>query len=361
MKKLWLMGVVVGVGLASSVLRTPSPKEKEKKERLQESNKVTSGLKVLSFGEDLGEVPSCPSPLERGWGEATPLQEFLKLYNDYYLASAVDSMPWNGSVEKCNPGTLTQAIYDKAEKRINFFRLVNDLPKITFNPEYHKQPQAAAMMMLANNNLSHTPPKTWKCYSDDAAAGASKSCLSLNWSSYTKEKSIVTGFMNDIGESNYFCGHRRWLLYSKATEVGYGATPKTEAIFVSYDYTKPTLTTPTFIAYPWDGFVPYTLIFSKWSFSLPEGLEVDFSKVTISIKDNLGKQMPFKLYPQKKGYLDPTITWQMLNLFTKDEEDYSENNLDKKGFIGKEITVKVSNVLVNKKPKTYQYVVKIIK
>jgi len=64
-------------------------------------------------------------------------------------------------------------------------------------------------MMDANNSLNHNPPTSWTCYSAGGAEAASHSNLSLGYNT----TSAVTGQMNDDGSNNYFCGHRRWILF----------------------------------------------------------------------------------------------------------------------------------------------------
>lgn len=288
-------------------------------------------------------------------------KEFIKLYQDYYMSSTLDSIRWDGSTAKCIAGTLHDSIYTKAENRINFFRMVNQLPKISIDKEYNAYPQEAALMMHANNQLSHYPTKNWKCFTENGYEGATKSCLSLSNFKYFKDKAFVTGFIEDHGDANYYCGHRRWLLYSKASKMAYGATGKAEAVYILHNFHSMPDAASEFIAYPWNGYVPYHLIPSKWSFSIPEGKTADFKNIKLSITDEKGKSLPYKLFDQKKDFLDHTITWKMTSLFTEDEERYGKNNLDKNGYIGKTITVTIKDVIVDNEKKTYQYKFKIIK
>jgi uncharacterized protein YkwD len=289
---------------------------------------------------------------------AAPLskEETLRLYRELYLASAIDTIVWNGSVQECRPGTLQAAIYTKATDRINFFRLMNGLPKIRISAGNNKYPQAAALMMRANDQLNHNPPKTWKCYSAEGYKGASRSCLSTTNFHYFRATAFITSFIEDNGDENYFCGHRRWLLYSRAATMGYGATGATEAVYVDQQYLPPldTAKAPAFIAYPWKGYVPYKLVFDKWSFALPEGHKVDFSNVQVTVTDETGAVLPLKLYPEKK-HLDPAITWKMLSLFTEQEERYGVNRLKEKGFVGKRLTVMIKGVVVDGRQQDYAY------
>ena len=54
------------------------------------------------------------------------------------------------------------------------------VPALTqLNPAYNEGAQAAALLMAANQQLSHSPPASWRCFSADAAASAGRSNLML--------------------------------------------------------------------------------------------------------------------------------------------------------------------------------------
>ncbi len=285
--------------------------------------------------------------------------DLIKLYKEYYLSSDIDSINWNGSIDNCKAGTLSEDILTKAENRVNFFRLVNGLTKITFNKDFNTRAQSAALLCLANNKLNHHPPKTWKCYSAEGAEGALHSNLGFNDFKHFPAASFISGFIQDHGEDNSACGHRKWILYSKAKEMGYGASNKTEALYVT-GIDQHAKIINKFIAYPWNGYVPVNLIFPKWSFSIPEHHKVDFLHCKIAITDESGKKYHHKLLQQEKNVLDHTLVWEIPELYTPEETEKLENNLKKKGFVGKTITVTITNVMVHGELKNFYYQVKII-
>ena len=64
--------------------------------------------------------------------------------------------------------------------RINYFRAMAGLPgDVVFDTTWNAQCQEAALMMIAEGNLSHSPPTGWACYSADGATAAGKSNLAL--------------------------------------------------------------------------------------------------------------------------------------------------------------------------------------
>jgi hypothetical protein len=285
----------------------------------------------------------------------------IKLYDSLYVTSEIDTIVWNGSLSTCSPGSLSTEFYIKAENRINFFRLVNGLNEIQNNPELNKDAQNAALLVKANNQLTHYAKSTMKCYSKSAANGCLKSCLGFtDWTNFPKT-AFVSGFICDFGDANYFVGHRKWLLYSKLSEFGYGATNTSEAILTADGVNYGSVNTPSYVAYPWNGFVPVDLIFPKWSFSIPESDEVDYSNTTITMKDSKGVIIETKKLKEYKNYLDHTLVWTAKGLFTDYEIQYGQNNLEENGYLDKKIKVEISRVIVNGETKNFVYYVEPIK
>jgi len=285
----------------------------------------------------------------------------IELYKTLYLSSEIDSIIWNGNIKKCFCGTLKSDIYQKAQDRINFFRVMNGLTEVKINSKFNKEAQEAALLIKANNQLTHYPNKSMECYTELASNGCKKSCLSLTDYKNFPSTAFITGFIWDFGESNYFVGHRRWILYSRLKEFGYGATNNSEAILtvdgVSYD----SIALPEFIAYPWNGYVPFNLIFPKWSFSIPETKKVDFKNTIILMTDEIGKEIQIEKLKERKNFLDNTVVWIAKDLFTDSEIAYGQNKLEEKGYLNKKIKVQIKNVVIDGVNKDFEYFVEPIK
>jgi len=102
--------------------------------------------------------------------EAIERQRVLTEYNTYYLGSEAASSGWTGTTATCTPGTISTDAINKALMRINYFRRcvgLND--DITFDPVKNGKCQQAALMLHANNSLSHTPPNTWTCWTQEGS------------------------------------------------------------------------------------------------------------------------------------------------------------------------------------------------
>lgn len=284
-------------------------------------------------------------------------EEIIDLYVNLYKYSETSEIPWNGDVNTCACGHLSEDILTAAEIRVNFFRLTNRLNTVHINPAFNAEAQQAALLSKANNELNHYPTSSMKCYSQAAYNGCNKSCLSFSDFTNFPETSFITGFIQDYGESNYEVGHRRWILYTKLQEIGYGATDETEALLTTDGTTYDAVEAPEFIAYPWSGYVPVELIFPKWSFTIPEDHEVNFDQVKVSMKDASGRPIAIELYEEHKDFLDPTIVWCAKGLFTEYEITYGQNHLKENGYLDQKIMVKIENVVIDGQKKNFQYFV----
>lgn len=312
---------------------------------------IVTGLVLFLF--------ATTSYISRNENTEVTLQELEQLYREYYLASAIDSIPWNGSIATCKPGNLPAEVLEKAGKRINFFRSVCRLPLVVMDNDSALYPQAAALMMMANKRLSHNPSTSWKCFSKAGAKGANASCLGLPNFKDFPEDAFINGFLKDWGEENAMVGHRRWVLYSKMKRFSYGATGGAEALYCIMNDLEDNPKAPQYIAYPWSGYVPYNLIYAKWSFALPEAANVSFKNTKVTITNAKGEKMKIKVYPFEE-FLDPTLVWYMEDMYTPEDELYGVNKVKERGFVGQTITVSLANVLVNGVTKTYTYTVKIV-
>ena len=288
-------------------------------------------------------------------------EQVINLYNQLYKTSEIDSIIWNGNSLQCKCGTLEKEIYKKVEDRINFFRTVTGLNKVILNSKYNVEAQAAALLIKANNELTHYPNSKMRCYSQAASNGCLKSCLGFSDFINFPETAFITGFINDFGEDNYFVGHRKWILYTKLVDFGYGATNNSEALLTADGVTFDTLPTPEYIAYPWNGYVPVNLIFPKWSFSINQDEDVDFSSTTISMLDSNGKLIKIEKLKEYKNYLDHTIVWYAKGLFTDYEIEYGINSLESNGYLNGRIKVIIKNVRINGSMRTFEYFVEPIK
>ncbi len=239
-------------------------------------------------------------------------ESVLAFYNTRDVASGVS---WTGNQTSCTPGDTPQAVKDAVVNRINFFRAMAGVPAvITLSPTYNAAAQKAALMFSANGALSHTPPSTWKCYTAEGGSAAGKSNIGLGIAG----SGIIDLYMRDYGASNAAVGHRRWFLYPQTQQMGSGDVAASNGLRAAntvwvmdgrYGVARPN-TRDGFVAWPPPGFVPYPLVYPRWSFSYPGA---DFSLATISMVSN-GVSMPVRRESVANGYGENTVVWLPNNL-----------------------------------------------
>ena len=238
-------------------------------------------------------------------------------YRDYYLGSELTDPGWTGKVDGCDAGTAPQSTHDKVTMRLNYFRRLAGLnDNITLDVSKFARYQQTALMMKANNTLNHNPPNTWICWTSDGASGASTANLAIG----SNATAAITAFMRDNGSGNQPVGHRRWILHSAKMQFSYGTTNSTMAlgvIGVANGNTK----VPPFIAYPPDGYIPQTIVFGRWSFSVPGA---NFSAAQVNMKNESGSDITVNVVSRTdNGYGDNTIVWEPQGIVTNSDSDIS--------------------------------------
>ena len=250
--------------------------------------------------QEPSDAPDNPSPSPTP--NLTAREQVVRDYEENYMAADAFLRDWTGAVEQCDAGFLPNDVYTKALQQINYYRRqvgLND--NITLDEEKNRKCQQAALMMMANSDLDHSPPKDWKCYSEEGAQAAGKSNLGHG---YRSARAAIDGYMKDAGIKNL--GHRRWIIYSRAQEFGFGATSNYNALWViGGDGDNPEAKQLEYIPWPPAGHVIDRLVFPTWSFSIPKA-NFSESKVTLT-----GPNGEIKLddYLPQKGFGDNTIAW----------------------------------------------------
>ncbi len=287
-------------------------------------------------------------PSSRQWSRA--------FYNSVYLASSSIASGWTGDIAACSEGDTSAEFRNSVLVRINYFRAMAGVPSdILFSAGYNDKAQQAALMMSNNGSLSHNPPTNWNCYTAEGAEAASRSNLSLGnygWAA-------VDGQMRDNGANNTAAGHRRWILYPQTEEMGTGDVPSSSGYYSAnalwvmderYSNPRPE-TREGYVAWPPPGYVPYTVVSPRWSFSYPGA---DFSNSSVSMSSN-GSPRPVEVHPLASGYGENTIVWAADGLdpdqwnarWPQPDEDTA-------------YTVEITNVTISGSPVDFSYEVTII-
>ncbi|MFH0794393.1 MAG: CAP domain-containing protein, partial [bacterium] len=221
---------------------------------------------------------------------------------------------------------------------------------VTLDATLSAKDQQMALMMIAQGDIfpdPHHPPNTWKCWTAEGAEAASNSNLSQGRHG---PAAINDGYMTDPGAGNTALGHRRWILYPPQVTMGTGSTDAvnggyhgSNALWVLGMFgTRPP--TPEWVAWPPAGYIPYQVVYARWSFSRPSA---DFSAATVTMTQG-ATPISLSQLPIAVGYGDPTIGWEPAAL------GVGASVPDKK------FTVTVSNVMISAAPQDFTYDVTII-
>jgi hypothetical protein len=240
--------------------------------------------------------------------DANNRAQVLLFYRTVYASSSQKASGWTGNTATCDAGD-TSAEFRAAElRRINWFRAMAGVPaSVQFDATFNQNAQQAALVMAANSALSHAPNPSWACYSAAAAEGAGKSNLALGRNG---AESIGDSYMRDGGSNNTAAGHRRWVLFPQTQFMGAGdvdAPVKTNALWVqdANVFSARPAVRDEFVAWPTQGYTPYTTVYPRWSFSLPHA---DFSAATISMTEN-GVPIATRAESVANGYGENTLVW----------------------------------------------------
>jgi uncharacterized protein YkwD len=267
----------------------------------------------------------------------------LEFYQRVYLGSEGVAIGWTGSHASCTAGTTAAAFRAAVQLRINYFRAMAGVPSdLVLNATYTGKAQQAALMMSANGTLSHDPPSSWTCYTaaGDEAAHSSNLCLGCYG------PGAIDAYMEDFGDGNTAVGHRRWVLYPQTQEMGTGDIPWVGGywaanalwVFDSHMWEPRPPTREEYVAWPPPGYVPYQVVYPRWSFSYAGA---DFGSATVSMSSG-GSGLGVSLQTVKNGYGENTLVWEPAASFGPPGADTT-------------YSVSVSNVKINGSPRSFAY------
>jgi uncharacterized protein YkwD len=267
----------------------------------------------------------------------------LEFYQRVYLGSEGVAIGWTGSQATCTAGTTAAAFRAAVQLRINYYRALAGVPSdLVLNPTYTNKAQQAALMMSANGDLDHSPPSSWRCYTSAGAEAAGSSNLCLG----AYGPGAIDAYMQDAGGSNYFVGHRRWVLYPQTQEMGTGDIPEGGGywaanalwVFDSHIWDERPETREEYVAWPPPGYVPYQVVFPRWSFSYAGA---NFGSATVSMSSG-GSGVDVTVKPVENGYGENTLVWEPAASFGPPGADTT-------------YSVSVKNVLIKGSPRNFSY------
>lgn len=237
-------------------------------------------------------------------------QTSRRFYQSVFTASEHLDIGWTGDLTGCAPGTPSPDYQDATILRVNWFRAMAGVPAdVVLDGAFSDKAQQAALMIAANDQLSHYPPTSWSCYTPEGAEAARNSNLSLG----NAGPDAVFSQMRDDGTNNASVAHRRWILHPQTQRMGVGSLPSTpdsraaNALWV-FDDNLRAARPPVrdgFIAWPPPGYVPYQSVFARWSFSYDDA---DFSAAAVTMTRN-DSPIAVTLEPLSLGAGENTLVW----------------------------------------------------
>jgi hypothetical protein len=286
------------------------------------------------------------------WYDPSNREAVRSAYNNVFVPTAGKPLDYIGDPANGIAGDTSAAYKSAVVSRINFFRAMAGVPAIAgLDAARNAKAQQGALMLYANQALSHEPPPTWLRYSANGAEALGKSNICQGKSS---DAGCVSLYMDDFGSNNALVGHRRWLLYPNTQFMGTGDVPEGtirlwNVVWVidsaSYGGPRPS-TRDAFVAWPPKGYVPYQLLYNRWHFSYPSA---DFSGASVTVSRD-GANLPVRIDSANAvGYGDNSIVFVPNSVPTADPTVPAKPSADTR------YHVKISNALVQGAPATFEY------
>ena len=254
-------------------------------------NAASNPLFRVRIGDDRTARPGLDT-----WNRAAVVRSYIAEFD-----RTEPDMGFTGDVENCVAGTTSQAYRESMVRRVNWYRHLAGVGAVTENPIMSAQAQEAALIMSANEKLSHNPGEDWACYTESGYLGAARSNLAL-----IQGHRAINAWMQSEG-------HRRWMTDPRLEEIGLGNVPRSprsttgsgggalnvvDGINASRSSERDIVREERgFVAWPPPGYHPLlyeygargrirpfdsNLSWSQWSFIPPFGGDVSNATVTVS-------------------------------------------------------------------------------
>ena len=252
---------------------------------------------------------------------------------------------WTGNYQG-NSGTTSDVFVEDVERRINYFRAMCGVPALVRvntgstvvieSADAHKPAastlksvaaQNAALMLVRNYNpstgadpaITHDPPSSLAGWSTSAWNGNANGNLAFGlYGPGAMTEYMVEEFASGSATSywNTLVGHRRWMLYPKATDFATGdqpgdsaSRPPTNVLYISQKENELVADpTPGFVAYPSAGFFPAPINSRYWSLSRAGA---NFSSAMVQMTDADGNAVAVSNVTSNFNYGDPAVLWEV--------------------------------------------------
>ena len=262
------------VGLAWTALLTPSVAL-----GLATACELSPGSDPLVLAPENLPVDVAPDDTDAGeLANAHPVCHRLAVVD----AVEVDPEPsaWTGDLDACAPGMAPPLVLPNASSQLDYARELAGLPVASTHTS--GAAQECALVMHANEQLSHEPAPNWSCWSPEIPDIAAFSLLAT-----VPGVTAIRGYLVDPGNEETL-GHRRWLLSTWVSDFGFGSTSRYSCVHLAtYDLDDIT----TWTAWPPPGDVPrgmlesygYTVDEVGWSIQ-SDVYALEDARVTLTVE-----------------------------------------------------------------------------
>lgn len=238
-------------------------------------------------------------------------QAVIDAFYDTWLRNQKVPIAWTGSVEQCSPGETSEAAVAATRRQINYFRTLAGLRRVTFDDGMARTAQRTALIMDANDRLSHDPPTWWRCHTRSGSDLASRSNLALGTEGTGPR--AITRYIQDTGHTSV--AHRRWVLNPRTAQMATGSTAAASALVV-VGMPEHSRAVPDWSPWPPAGYFPAPLEpDGVWSLSTTLA-RVDLSGARVRVTDGAGRRYAVKTLPLAAAGGPPTLVWTVNDLRT---------------------------------------------
>lgn len=135
---------------------------------------------------------------------------------------------WPNTSAPYSLGQVSEAHMQKALESVNLMRMIAGLPDVYLYDGYNQLAQYGAVVLAANDKLTHTPSQPAGMDGDfyqNGYTATTHSNIACGWTSYGyyDMPMFTLGYMNDSEPNNVsVVGHRRWILNPKMKYTGFG-------------------------------------------------------------------------------------------------------------------------------------------
>ncbi len=154
------------------------------------------------------------------------------------LASASEIYIHSPSFSPYSAGSVKREVLDEALAELNYARWLSGVPNnVTLNEEYTRRAQMGAVLLDANDVLTHTPekphdmPQSFYELGYDSTTHGNIAYSKITQGSKTwgnlKLKDTTKMYMEDTDGKNVGAlGHRRWIMNPRLKQVGFGISTR---------------------------------------------------------------------------------------------------------------------------------------